>query len=97
MLFEDGLYFEIAQHAVALADELRLGCRDAGLEMLYDTAANQLFPIMPDAVIAKLQEKIPLLRLGARRFRALRRQALHQLVHPGGEPSRPSSETCAQR
>ena len=57
VLFEDGLYFEIAQHAVALADELRLGCRDAGLELLYDTAANQLFPIMPDAVIAKLQEK----------------------------------------
>ena len=57
VLFEDGLYFEIAQHAVALADELRLGCRDAGLEMLYDTAANQLFPIMPDTVIAKLQEK----------------------------------------
>ena len=57
VLFEDGLYFEISRRAVALADRLRSGCAESGLRFLYDAPANQLFPIMPDALIKKLQEK----------------------------------------
>ena len=56
-LFEDGLYYAISDHALAMADILRAALRDAGLPMQVDSPTNQLFPIVPDSLLAKLREK----------------------------------------
>ena len=57
MLFEDGLYWTISDHALAMADILRFALTEAGLPMQVDSPTNQLFPIVPDALLAKLREK----------------------------------------
>jgi threonine aldolase len=56
-LFEDGLYYELADHALAMADILREAVKCAGLPFQVDSPTNQLFPIVPDAVLEKLREK----------------------------------------
>ena len=56
-LFEDGLYYELADHALAMADILREAVKGAGLPFQVDSPTNQLFPIVPDAVLEKLREK----------------------------------------
>ena len=56
-LFEDGLYYELADHALAMADILREAVKGAGLPLQVDSPTNQLFPIVPDAVLEKLREK----------------------------------------
>lgn len=56
-LFKDGLYYETAKHALSLAEQMR-GCfREAGFEFFVDSPTNQLFPILPDALLSKLAEK----------------------------------------
>lgn len=55
-LFRDGLYFELARHANAMADLLRDAIDGAGYSFLVDSPSNQIFPILPNAVIHKLQE-----------------------------------------
>lgn len=55
-LLEDGLYFEIAAEAVRLADQLRRTLKSVGYPFLVECNTNQLFPIMPDAVLDKLSE-----------------------------------------
>lgn len=56
-LFEDGLYFEISKHAVALAMKLRAACAAKGYPFLVDSRTNQQFPILPNGLIEKLGEK----------------------------------------
>ena len=56
-LFGDGLYWTISDHALAMADILRSALTEAGLPMQVDSPTNQLFPIVPDALLAKLREK----------------------------------------
>ena len=56
-LFEDGLYYELADHALAMADILREAVKGAGLPFQVDSPTNQLFPIVPDTVLEKLREK----------------------------------------
>ena len=56
-LFEDGLYYELADHALAMAEILREAVKGAGLPLQVDSPTNQLFPIVPDAVLEKLREK----------------------------------------
>ena len=56
-LFEDGLYWEISDHALKMADILRAALTEAGLPMQVDSPTNQLFPIVPDTLLAKLREK----------------------------------------
>ena len=56
-LFEDGLYWEISDHALKMADILRSALTEAGLPMQVQSPTNQLFPIVPDALLAKLREK----------------------------------------
>ena len=56
-LFEDGLYYELADHALAMADILREAVKGTGLPFQVDSPTNQLFPIVPDAVLEKLREK----------------------------------------
>ncbi|MDR0469393.1 MAG: low specificity L-threonine aldolase [Peptococcaceae bacterium] len=56
-LFEDGLYFRISEHAVAMADRIREACRRKGFNFLHESPANQVFPILPLDAIRILNEK----------------------------------------
>ena len=56
-LFEDGLYYELGDHALQMADILRDALKRAGLPFQVDSPTNQLFPIVPDTLLAKLREK----------------------------------------
>lgn len=53
-LFEDGLYFDVARHANAMAARLVGGLRVQGVEFLGEPVTNQVFPILNDAQIAQL-------------------------------------------
>ncbi len=55
-LFEDGLYFQISEHAIRMADKLREAIDQAGYPYLIANKTNQIFPIIPDAVLEKLGE-----------------------------------------
>ena len=57
VLFEEGLYFELGAYADRLADQLRETLLSLGSEMLVDGVTNQLFPILPDEVLAALSEE----------------------------------------
>ena len=56
-LFEDGLYFQIAGHAMALAERLKNAFEELGLVRFIDSPTNQQFVVLPDAVCEKLREK----------------------------------------
>jgi threonine aldolase len=55
-LFRDDLYFDIARHANALAQQLATGIRECGYQLLVDAPTNQVFPIFPNTVIERLQK-----------------------------------------
>ena len=55
-LFENGLYFELARHANACAQRLRHGLSELGFVFQTDSPTNQIFPILPNALIAQLQQ-----------------------------------------
>ena len=56
-LFRDGLYFENAHHANAMAQKLAHGIRARGYAFAQEPKTNQLFPIFPDTVIEKLKKE----------------------------------------
>lgn len=56
-LMSDGLYFEIAARADALADRLRDTMAELGVSFLVPGVTNQLFPILPDSVLDTLSEQ----------------------------------------
>lgn len=53
-LFEDGLYFEIAAHAIKAAKKIKDIFVAHGCEFLSDSATNQQFPILKNNEIEKL-------------------------------------------
>ena len=55
-LFEDGLYHQIAAHAMVLAEQMRAAIREAGFGFYVESPTNQLFPVLPDALLEKLSE-----------------------------------------
>ena len=55
-LMTDNLYFDIAAHAVSLADRLRACFDELGYSYLVPGITNQIFPILPDAVLAELEK-----------------------------------------
>ena len=55
-LLEDGLYFRIARQANELADQLRSCFEKLGYSLLVPGTTNQIFPIMPDTVLAELEK-----------------------------------------
>lgn len=55
-LFEDGLYFELARHANAMATRLADGLRASGAAFLTEPVTNQVFPILADGLIESLRE-----------------------------------------
>ncbi len=61
-LLEDGLYFEISAHANRLAKKLRGRLHELGYSMLVDSPTNQLFPILPDVLLAELEKDFTFVR-----------------------------------
>jgi threonine aldolase len=55
-LFTGDLYFELARHANRMAEQLSHGLRQMGFEFLTQPQSNQIFPILPDGLIARLQQ-----------------------------------------
>ena len=53
-LFEDDLYFELSQHAVAQAMRIRDAFASKGYGFLVESPTNQQFPILPNAQIERL-------------------------------------------
>jgi threonine aldolase len=56
-LFKDNLYFDLAKHANNMAKLLKVGISEEGYSFLTHSPSNQIFPILPDIIIEKLQEK----------------------------------------
>lgn len=56
-LFRDELYFDLARHANRMADILREGITSMGYGFLTDSPSNQIFPILPNSMIAELEKK----------------------------------------
>ncbi|MBI9050847.1 MAG: low specificity L-threonine aldolase [Anaerolineaceae bacterium] len=55
-LFKDNLYFELARHANQMAEKMRTGLINLGYGFQTDSPTNQLFPVLPNAVIEGLHE-----------------------------------------
>lgn len=55
-LMEDNLYFEIAAHAVKLADQLRDTFDKLGVPYLVPGTSNQIFPILADTFLDELSK-----------------------------------------
>lgn len=55
-LFRDNLYFELAAHANRMASILTKSFRELGYGFLTHSPSNQIFPILPNALIRKLEE-----------------------------------------
>ena len=53
-LMTDNLYFDIAAHAVKLADKIRAVCDEYKVPYLVPGITNQVFPIFSDALLAEL-------------------------------------------
>ncbi len=56
-LFKDNLYFDLATHANKMADLLSKEISSMGYKFLVHSPSNQIFPILPNQVIKKLEEK----------------------------------------
>ena len=56
-LLENGLYFEIARGANALADQLRDCFAKLGYPLLVPGTTNQVFPVIPDSVLEELSKE----------------------------------------
>lgn len=55
-LFTDGLYYEIARHAVTQAQRITDGFRSRGYELFVDSPTNQVFVILPKTVIGQISQ-----------------------------------------
>ncbi len=53
-LFTDGLYYEIGRHEVRLAQRLTQGLLERGYTLFANSPTNQVFPILPKALIGEL-------------------------------------------
>lgn len=53
-LFRDELYFDLARHANRMAMKLSAAIKENGYAMLTESTTNQIFPILPNALIEQL-------------------------------------------
>ena len=53
-LLENGLYFTIARRANQMADRIRAALKRSGYPLLVPGTTNQIFPILPDALLDKV-------------------------------------------
>lgn len=63
-LFTDGLYFTMGAHANALADKLRDTLQELRVPCLVPGITNQIFPILPDAVLEALRRDFSFTEMG---------------------------------
>ena len=56
-LFTSGLYFSASQYANDLAQKISNAVVENGYKLASDTETNQIFPILPNALITKLEAK----------------------------------------
>ena len=56
-LMTDNLYFDISAHAVTLADQIRSCLDELGYSYLVPGITNQIFPILPDALLEELAKE----------------------------------------
>ncbi|MGN8849834.1 threonine aldolase family protein [Bariatricus sp. HCP28S3_C2] len=56
-LFRDGLYFEIAKHAIDTAMILKEGLKEKGYSFFMDSVTNQQFIMIEDEKLEKIREK----------------------------------------
>jgi threonine aldolase len=55
-LFQDDLYFDLARHANAMANLLKIAISKSGYKFLTPSSTNQIFPILPNTIIEQLQK-----------------------------------------
>ena len=55
-LMEDDLYLRISSHADEMADKIRATLSELHYPLLVEGTTNQIFPILPDRLLEKLQE-----------------------------------------
>lgn len=63
-LFEDDLYLNIARRANEFAARIKKAFQKAGFPLLYSSPTNQQFPILPNDVVKKLEQKYVLAHFG---------------------------------
>ena len=57
-LFTDGLYFQLGEHAIRMAERLKAVFRDRGYAFYLDSPTNQQFLIVANDVLEKLRERV---------------------------------------
>ena len=57
-LFTDGLYLNIAQHAISMARKLKELFREKGLRMYIDSPTNQQFVVLPNEQMHELDQRV---------------------------------------
>ena len=55
-LFRDDLYFDLARHAVRMAQKMAAGIAELGYPFYLESPTNQIFPIFPDELIHQLED-----------------------------------------
>ena len=65
-LFSDGLFFELCQHCNKMAQKISDAVLANGHELAESTDSNQVFPILPDAVITRLEANFSFYRWESR-------------------------------
>lgn len=55
-LFQNHLFYDMAEHANEMADKLRIALSAKGYSFASESATNQLFPILPDALADRLSQ-----------------------------------------
>ncbi|MFL6516804.1 MAG: threonine aldolase, partial [Bacillus sp. (in: firmicutes)] len=55
-LFRDNLFFDLARHANKMAGLLQAEISKANIQFLTQSPSNQIFPILPNALISELEK-----------------------------------------
>ena len=55
---ENGLYTDLANHAVAVAGTLSRGLEELRIPLLIHSPSNQIFPILPNRLVKALEEQV---------------------------------------
>jgi threonine aldolase len=63
-LFEDNLFFELAEHANKMAEQVTEVLKELGYKFFAEPCSNQIFPILPNDLIKKLSEEFAFYTLG---------------------------------
>lgn len=64
VLMDNNLYFNVASKANALADIIRNTLQKLGYPFMVENTTNQLFPILPDAVLEELEKEFCFSQMG---------------------------------